>query len=181
MVTPLYRNPSPMLRSPARRALSLGLDVSDNHDLRWYFRFDTAPIAVVRQYAADVGLGCFTRAFGLLAEREFCKQAYRYYELRDKQGAVDLWMTNIGGAYVATFTRVSGAVTGLDICISPPLAAVALPAAYVTEARRCIGWLLPWFEELGSPGLVVTVCESEQAAMRFTMGTASRQVFDAIV
>ena len=177
----LFSNPSPMLRSPARRALSVGLDVSDSHDLRWWLRFETAPLSVCRQFAADVGLGCYTRIFGEAAERRFCERAYRLYELRDRQGFVDLWMELIQASYVATFSRTAGAITGLELCISQPVGAPALPAGYVAETLRAIRWGLPWFAELPAPGLVITVCARVQASKRLTLGAYARANFDAIV
>ena len=182
MVTPRF---NPVLRSPVRRALTAVLASDQPFDLRHWLRFQTAPIAVCRQYAADVGLGCYTQAFGQQAERLFCRNAFRYYQLRDKHGAVDLWLANAGATYVHTFYRDgSGAISGLWICISPPLQAVALPAAYVSEALRALRWLLPWFDALPvtgpDTGLRVSVCEEEEADVVLTTGFYGRVVFDAI-
>ena len=176
---------NPVLRSPVRTALNDVWASDYTFDLRWWLRFSTAPIAVCRQYAADIGLGAYTQAFGQEAERLFCANAFRYYRLRDRQAAVDLWLANIGATYVHTFYRDgAGAINGLWICISPPLQAVALPAAYVSEAQRAIEWLLPWFAALPvtgqDTGLRVSVCEEEDADVVLTTGFYGRVVFDAI-
>ena len=178
-------NANPVLRSPVRVALNEVMRSDVTFDLRWWLRFDTCPIAVCRQYAADIGLGAYTRAFGEDAERLFCENAWMYYRWRDKQGAIDLYLQNIMGTYVATFFRdAGGAIVGLDLCISPPLQAVALPAVYLQEALRSARWLLPWFAALPvtgpQTGLTITACEEETAGFIINTGFHSRVVFDAV-
>ena len=178
-------NANPVLRSPVRVALNQVMRSDVTHDLRWWLRFQTAPIAVCRQYAADIGLGCYTQAFGEDAERLFCENAWRYYSWRDKQGAIDLYLQNIMGTYVVNFYRdAGGAIVGLDLCISPPLQAVALPAAYLAEFLRAARWLLPWFAALPitgpQTGLTVTACEEETAGFVLNTAFYARTVFDAV-
>ena len=178
-------DPFPNFRSPVRVALNEVWRDDVTYDLRYHLRFATAPIAVCRQFAADVGLGAYTQAFGQDAERLFCMHAWDYYRLRDKQGAVDLYLGNVMGTYVHTFYRDAGnAIVGLDICISPPLQAVALPAAYIAEALRAMRWLLPWFAALPvtgpNTGLTVTACEEVETDVVITTGFRGRVVFDAV-
>ena len=181
----MRHQPNPVLRSPVRVSLNNVWASDHPFDMRYWLQFDTCPIEVCRQYAADIRLGVYTLAFGEAAERAFCKSAFDYYSWRDKQAVVDLWMRNIQGVYVHTFYRdAGGAIVGLDICISPPLQAVALPAAYIAEALRAMRWALPWFAALSTtspgPGLTVTACESEEASVSVTTGFYSRVVFDAV-
>ena len=177
--------PNPVLRSPVRVSLNQVWSGDHTFDLRNWLQFDTCPIEVCRQYAADIGLGVYTRAFGEAAEREFCKNAFEYFSLIDKQGFVDLYLTNINGAYVHTFYRdAGGVIVGLDICISPILSADALPAVYLVEALRSIRWGLPWFRALpvtgANTGLTVTACVSVDADVMMGIGFYAKTTFDAV-
>ena len=177
------RNPFPVLRSPVRVALSSVWRTPESHDMRFWLSFDTAPIAVVRQYASDIGLGAYTRVFGEAAERRLAAAGYRLYELRDKQGFVDAWMGFINSAYVHTFYRdAGGVIIGLDICLSAP-PGITLPADYLTETLRALRWGLPWFAALpvtgANTGLVVTTCAVETAQFQLTTGAYARTIFDA--
>ena len=175
----------PVYRSPVRRALNEVWRDDVTYDLRHHLRFATSRIEVCRQFAADIGLGAYTQAFGEDAERLFCENAWLYYRLRDKQGAIDLYLQNIMGTYVSTFyLNAGGAIVGLDLCISPPLQAVALPAVYLDEFLRAARWLLPWFAALPvtgpQTGLTVTACEEETAGFIINTGFHSRVTFDAV-
>ena len=178
-------SPFPVYRSPVRRALNEVWRDDVSYDMRYHMRFATCRIEVCRQFAADIGLGAYTQAFGQAAERLFCENAFRLYTLRDRQGFVDLWIQNIQGVYVNTFYfDGTGAIVGLWICLSPPLHAVALPAAYVTEALRALRWGLPWFAALPvtgpNTGLEVSVCESVETDVVLNVGFYARTVFDAV-
>lgn len=178
-------DPYPNLRSPVRVALNRVWHDNATYDLRHQLRFDTCPIEVCRQFAVDIDLGVYTRVFGEEAEREFCNNAWRYYRWRDKQALVDLYLRNIMGTYVHTeFRNAGGEIVGLDICISPPLQATALPASYIAETLRAMRWGLPWYSALSptnpGPGLTVTACVSVEADVMMGVGFYARTTFSAI-
>ena len=138
----------PVWNSPVRRALTAAMRAPEGYDLREWLSFDSCPIEVCRQYAADIALGCYTTEYGEAAERAFCTHAWEYYRYRDKQAALDLYVRDLNLVYVHSFTRTAGAITGLQLEISPRAGDLGTPADRLAEFRRAVNWLLPWFAAL---------------------------------
>ena len=167
----------PILNSPVRRGVSGAINDGVSFDLREYLRLSTAPIAVVREFAADIDLGAYTQSFGMAAERALAQSFYRMYANRNKRPALDAYMAAIRGVYVLNYTAVGGHNQGsVDVCVAAIPTALIPHQATLDEIRRAVGWLLPFY----TPGTTLTVsaCRETQTRMRFGVAAQASALLD---
>ena len=167
----------PILQAPFTMAFTDVMLDDQVYDLREWIRFISAPPAVLRSFANSIGFGAYTTIYGVRAERRFCQDAFEFFRMRDRKRAIDLYVRDAGIAYVYNFTRTGGAITGLELCISPAVGRPALRTEQNAEFLKAAQWLLPWFAGI----LTITICESEEVSVNHSLAFNAKQYFDMTV
>ena len=165
---------SPTYHSVVRRELNTAWADPATYDLRYYFDWDTAPIAVIRSWVNSVQLGCYSRLFGEQFERRFAASTYFYYSNRDRKASVDRLVSDLNISFVEDFILTNGERTHINLCISQILNIGLTTSAVTDELVRMVTWLLPSFAN----NIVINVCETAETDLIFNTAGVARTIID---
>ena len=135
---------------PVYLALTNALTVLDdyNFDLRYYLRFDTAPMDYVEQFIHFVGLSHLWAPF--MPEsylRKIAKNAWWYIEYQDYQISLDQLAADAGFTYIHSFTENSkGEREHLHLCITPSFLYIVDRAVFLRWIEQAVTRQLPYWD-----------------------------------
>lgn len=117
--------------------------------------FDTMPIGAVRAYAEARGVVPHAQLFGEEYERKVVKAWGRWFTERDSKSILDLLETLLLVQIDRSFSLDR---THLDLCFSPTPYRQYLDQSYEQYLVHVVGWLLPFWSEVGN--LTIRFCVS---------------------
>lgn len=158
---------NPNLQAQSTQAFISSNSDPVNYDIAAYLaRWQDMPIALLRQWAALVGLGVYSRFYGERYERNFASNTYFYFINRDRKAAVDQLTRDLNVNYVADFTITSGERTGISLCLSSLYDSNFDATQLTQELERQIRWLLPHFAD----NITITICASVDLDLYYNVG-----------